>query len=336
MAGTALWEDHGAVTDDSEELVDAHQHVWDLTVRDQPWLRQAGLPALLRDFGVADLLPLARAAGVTATVVVQTVIDRAETPELMALAAEGGLVAGAVGWVDLEDPGVHDTLAALQARPDGHYLRGIRHPVLAEDDVDWLRRQDVWRGLAAVAAAGLCYDLVVAPSQLPAAVDAARAQPGLTFVLDHLGNPDIGHDGPRPDARWVRAITDLAALPNVVCKLSGILGEPSPSGQAAGDATAAAATPVTATPVTAPPVTAPAATAGEAPVPDVAHLVPCYDLALSLFGPGRLMFGSDWPVCTVSAPYHAVVAAARALTAALTPSERRQIFSGTARRVYGL
>jgi L-fuconolactonase len=324
------------VTDDSGELVDSHQHVWDLTVRDQPWLRQAGYPALLRDFSADDLLPLAHAAGVTATVVVQTVVDPAETPELMALAAEGGLVAGAVGWVDLADPGAGDALAALQARPDGHYLRGIRHPVLAEEDVHWLRRPEVWRGLSAVAAAGLCYDLVVAPSQLPAAIAAARARPGLTFVLDHLGNPDIGPPGHRPDERWARAMTNLAALPNVVCKLSGILGEPPPPGRAADAGTSVTGTSVTGTAVTGTAVTGTAVAGAPAPVPDVAHLAPYYDLALGLFGPDRLMFGSDWPVCTVSAPYHAVVAAARALTATLTPSERRQIYSGTARRVYGL
>ena len=206
-------------------IVDAHQHVWDLAVRPQPWLERPGNEPLLRNYGAADLLPLARAAGVTATVVVQTVADEAETTELLALAAASDLIAGVVGWADLEAAGTGDAIAALRERPDGGLLSGIRHPVLAEDDPGWLRRPAVLAGLAAVGAAGLCYDLVLAADLLPAAIDAAEACPGLVFVLDHLGNPDL--DG-RPDELWMTDIRRLAALPNTVCKLSGVLGQPGP------------------------------------------------------------------------------------------------------------
>lgn len=295
---------------DDIAVVDTHQHFWDLTAHDQPWLRQAGYPQLLRTFGPGDLRPLARAAGVSATVVVQTLVDPVETPELLEIAAADDLVAGVVGWVDLLDPAVADALAALRARPDGACLRGIRHPLLVERDDEWLRQPAALRGLAAVEAAGLCYDLVVRPSQLPASVAAARARPGLTFVLEHLGNPDLSY-GPRPEEGWLRAVTDFAALPNTVCKLSGILGEPAPGGRGPGPGAAE-------------------------PGPAVAHLVPWYDAVLSAFGPGRLMFGSDWPVSSVSAPYGTVLAAARALTAELSQAERRQLFAGTARRVYRL
>lgn len=121
-------------------LVDAHQHVWDLASHDQPWLRLPGNEPLLRDFTEAELRPLAAAAGVTATVVVQTIAGPGETPDLLALAAASDLVAGVVGWVDLQAPDVTDALAALQDRPDGGYLSGIRHPVLIEPDPDWLRQ----------------------------------------------------------------------------------------------------------------------------------------------------------------------------------------------------
>ena len=284
-------------------IVDAHQHVWDLTVRPQPWLALPGNEPLLRNYGAADLLPLARAAGVTATVVVQTVADEAETTELLALAAASDLIAGVVGWADLESAGTGDAIAELRERPDGGLLSGIRHPVLIEDDPDWLRRPAVLAGLAAVGAAGLCYDLVVPADLLPAAIDAAQCCPGLVFVLDHLGNPDLGG---RPDELWMTDIRRLAALPNTVCKLSGVLGQPSPDGGHAGRGSA------------------------------VAHLVPYYDVVLGAFGPDRIMFGSDWPVCTLSASYGQVVAAARALTAGLSPIERAAVFGGTARRIYRL
>jgi L-fuconolactonase len=279
-------------------LVDAHQHVWELATREQPWLALPGNEPLLRDYTESDLRAAAIPAGVSATVVVQTVAEPTETPELLAVAAGSDLIAGVVGWVDLQAEDVADALAALRDRPDGRALSGIRHPALIEPDPDWLARPAVHRGLAAVGAAGLCYDLVVAPRMLRAAIAAAKACDELTFVLDHLGNPDIDEE---PDEAWVRDVRRLAALPNVVCKLSGILSEPPPGGR-----------------------------------PGIAHLVPYYEIALDAFGPERLMFGSDWPVCTLTASYSDVIEAARALTASLSPPERAAVFAGTARRVYRL
>ncbi len=294
-------------------VIDTHQHFWDVSAHDQPWLRSdPELAPLLRNFTLADLAPLAAACGVTATVVVQTVTEAWETPELLALAAGPGLVAGVVGWADLTAPDVPDVLAGLRELPGGDRLASIRHPVLIEPDQDWLARPDVLRGLAAVAAAGLAYDIVGEPRHLPAAVTAATRLPQLTFVLDHLGNPDTSPGAsPATSAPWAGAVTQFAALPNTTAKLSGILGVPPPPG-------AAGATP------------------GTGPPGAVSHIRPYYDFVLSKFGPSRLMFGSDWPPCTLDASYAQVCAAARSLTAGLSNSEREAIFSRTARRTYRL
>ena len=290
----------------ADGIVDAHQHVWDLAAHAQPWLELPGHEPLLRNFSEADLRPRAAAAGVTATVVVQTVTEASETPELLAIASASDLIAGVVGWTDLESPSVADALAAVRGQPGGNALVGIRHPVLIETDPGWLTRPKVLAGLAAVGAAGLCYDFVVPADLVPVAADAAAACPDVTFVLDHLGNPQIdGRPDGQPDPAWMAGIRRLGALPNAVCKLSGILGEPPPK-----NAAPAAGT--------------------------LAHLTPYYETALSCFGPDRLMFGSDWPVCTLSASYAEVVDAARALTAGLSEAEQLAIFSGTARRVYRL
>ena len=203
-------------------IVDAHHHVWDLSVRDQPFLDQPGLAPLRRNFLLADLEPEAAAQGVTSTVVVQTVAEPGETPELLALAATSDLIAGVVGWVDLEAPDAADAIAALRQLPGGDLLVGIRHPVLTEPDPEWLARPAVLRGLAAVAAAGLVYDVVAAGTQLRAAVAAATATPQLTFVLDHLGNPEIASG---VDESWASTFRAFAALPNTVGKFSGVLGE---------------------------------------------------------------------------------------------------------------
>jgi len=282
-------------------VVDAHHHVWDVSAHPQPWLASHPALAPLRSrFTVADLAPLAAAEGVTGTVVVQTVTESWETPELLALAAGGGLVGGVVGWVDLTAPDVADVLTRLRELPGGDRLAAIRHPVLIEPDPDWLARPAVLRGLAAVAAAGLAYDVVGEPRHLPAAVSAASRLPQLTFVLDHVGNPDLTIS-PQASEPWASAFARLGALPNVAVKLSGILSEPPPPGADA-----------------------------------VSHLMPYYDVALARFGPDRLMFGSDWPVCTLGADYAGVCAAARALTTGLSPAERDTVFSGTARRIYAL
>ena len=285
-------------------IVDAHHHVWDLSVRDlgwlheeQPWADAASMARLRRSFTLADLGPQAAAAGVTATVAVQTDMAPGESSDLLALAAPGGLVAAVVGWVDLTAPGAADELAGLKEQPGGERLAGIRHPLFGEPD-DWLRRPDVLRGLAAVAAAGLVFDVVGWPAQLPGALAAARAVPGLTFVLDHLGNPD----GDPGDGPWARSLRDLAALPNTVAKLSGVQS--------------AAFTPGTR---------------------DIDPLIRAYcDQAMSTFGPGRLMFGSDWPPCTLTASYPDVLAATRLLTSGLSEAEQAAVFAGTARRVYRL
>ncbi|MFF8352175.1 amidohydrolase family protein [Streptomyces chartreusis] len=278
-------------------IVDAHHHVWDLSVRDQEWIRGPELQPLRRNFGVGDLAPEARAAGVGRTVLVQTITVPEETPEFLALAAGHELIAGVVGWTDLTRPDIADELSRLRELPGGRYLKGIRHQVQGEADPEWLLRADVRRGLAAVAEAGLVYDLVVLPHQLPACVEAAADLPGLTFVLDHLGKPPIASGTREP---WTRDVRALAALPNTVCKLSGLVTE--------------------------------------ADLADwtVTDLRPYADAVLEAFGPGRLMFGSDWPVCTLAATYAEVLDAAAELTAALSGAERTQVFEGTAAGVYGL
>jgi len=278
-------------------IVDAHHHVWDLSVRDQDWITGPELRPLRRNFGVGDLAPEARAAGVGRTVLVQTITVPEETPEFLALAAEHELIAGVVGWTDLTRPDIADELVRLRELPGGRYLKGIRHQVQGEADPEWLLRADVRHGLAAVAEAGLVYDLVVLPHQLPACVKAAAGLPELTFVLDHSGKPPIASGNLEP---WTCDVRALAALPNTVCKLSGLVTEADLANWT------------------------------------VTDLRPYADAVLEAFGPGRLMFGSDWPVCTLAATYGEVLAATAELTAELSAAERAQVFEGTAARVYGL
>jgi len=140
---------------------------------------------------------------------------------------------------------------------------GIRHLVQGEPDPRWLARPDVRRGLRAVAGAGLVYDLLTLPHQLPAAIDTVRALPDLTFVLDHLSKPPIAAGELHP---WAALVRELAALPNVSCKRSGMVTEAGPRWTVAG-------------------------------------LRPYAEVVLDAFSPARVMFGSDWPVCLLAASY---------------------------------
>jgi L-fucono-1,5-lactonase len=298
--------------------IDAHHHLWDLDAREhrwlmggQPWASDEELAALRRSYRLGDLAPLAAAAGVTGTVVIQTVAEPWETPDLLELAAgrdpyaagdqpepvpAGGLLAGVVGWTDLTAPGVADVVAAVQALPGGAFLSGIRHPLLIEPDPGWLVRPAVLGALRALGAAGLTFDVVPPPHHLPATVTAARSVPELTFVLDHLGGPPAETGQGAADGPWATTIRDLAALPNVTCKLSGAHTSPARA----------------------------------------RDLRPYYETVLAAFGPDRLMFGSDWPVSALTATYGQVHALYRELTQQLSPAEQQAIFAATATRVYRL
>ena len=277
-------------------IVDAHHHVWDPGRRRHEWL--ADLPALLRRrFGLDDFADAAAAEGIGASVLVQVLNDTAETEEFLALADGGNLVAAVVGWADLAGPDVAAEIARLRGLPGGDRLAGLRHLVQDEPDPNWLGRPDVGRGLRAVGAAGLVFDLLVRPSQLPAALRVTAELDEVRFVLDHGGKPEISAGRTEP---WAGLVAEMAALPNLTCKLSGLVTE-----------------------------------AGPAWTPE--SFVPYVDHLLESFGPGRLMFGSDWPVCTIAASYAEVIALARELLAArLSEGEQAAVFGSTAASVYRL
>lgn len=275
--------------------VDAHHHLWDLSVRDQDWITGPGMAAIRRSFSVEDLAAVS--TGIDRTVLVQTLAVPEETPELLVLADENELIGGVVGWVDLTAPTVADDIGRLRAGPGGRWLRGIRHLVQGESDPRWLCRDDVRRGLAAVAEAGLVYDLLTIPVQLPAAIETVAALPEATFVLDHLSKPPIASGPLEP---WATQVRELAAYPNVVCKLSGMVTEADHTTWTIDD------------------------------------LRPYADIVLEAFTPDRLMFGSDWPVCTLAAPYRKVLEAAELLTAHLSDPESTALFETTATRTYKL
>ena len=177
--------------------VDSHHHFWDTTkgVFDYYWMTD-DLAVIKGVRAPEHLRPWLQMKGIDRTVVVQTIPSVPETELFLETAAATDFVAGIVGWVDLTDPAVGDTLARLQARADGRYLVGIRHQVHDEADAEWLLRPEVQRGVAAVGEAGLTYDVLVRSRELPSGLATVQAHPGMRFVVDHIAKPNIRRLGP--------------------------------------------------------------------------------------------------------------------------------------------
>ncbi len=277
--------------------IDAHHHLWDLAARPQPWMVGAETATLRRDFGTADLKAAIAGHDIGGTVVVQTVADVTETEELLDLAELEPLIAGVVGYVDVAGHDVGEQLDRLRDGPNGQWLVGIRSLVQYETDPNWLRRPEVLAGLREVAGRGLVHDLLIQPHQIEATVEAVSVVDEGTFVIDHLAKPNIAAHQWEP---WASGIAELARRANVTAKLSGLVTEAPWDTWADND------------------------------------LRPYVDHTLATFGSSRLMFGSDWPVCTLAATYDRVVESMTELTSMLSPHEQVAVFGGNATTLYSL
>jgi L-fuconolactonase len=277
--------------------IDSHQHFWSYSAAEYPWIGP-GMERLARDYLPGDLGPVAAAAGIAGTVAVQARQTLEETRWLLDLAEHHPLIRGVVGWVDLRSVDVDSQLRALMAR--GKFV-GVRHVVQDEPDPRFLLGEEFVGGLKQLRPHGLTYDLLLYPPQLPAAVELVASLPEQPFVLDHFAKPRIKTwTKPADRHSWRCDIEALARHENVCCKLSGLVTE--------------------------------AAWRQWRP----ADLTPYLDIALSAFGPERLMFGSDWPVCLLSGDYAEVAGIVRDFCATLSAVEQAAIWGGTAKRFYGL
>ena len=279
-------------------IVDAHHHFWDPARADYPWLTDE-LATIRRAFGPEDLAPLLAANGIDGTVLVQTRSSLEETREFLATAASTPFVRGVVGWVDLADPAVEDTIAELRDGPGGDRLVGIRHQVHDEEDPEWLLRDEVRRGIQAVGRAGLVYDLLVRARELPAAREVVSSSPDVRFVVDHFAKPPIRDGALRP---WADEVDGFASRPNAWWKLSGLVTEAEWTAWRPSD------------------------------------LRPFVEHILTNIGPDRVIFGSDWPVCLLAAGYDRVVDTARMLLVdfGASAAELEAVFGGNAVAAYRL
>jgi L-fuconolactonase len=282
-------------------VIDAHQHFWAYDGHGYGWMTDE-MDVLRRDHLPADLAPLLAEAGVSGTVAVQARRTEAETAWLLGLADAHPFVRGVVGWIDMDTPGLEVRLERFAAHPR---LVGMREVLHDMPDPDHAVAPRHVRAVGAIGRAGLAYDLLLKPPHLAAATRLVDAYPEQRFVVDHIAKPDMraGRRGPEPEAgrrAWAEGLRALAARPNVACKLSGLVTECHWATWRADDVT------------------------------------PFLDVVLAAFGAQRCMIGSDWPVCTLAAPYGATIGLVADYAAALSPHERGAVLGGTATRWYRL
>jgi L-fuconolactonase len=244
--------------------LDAHQHFWRYSPIEYSWITDK-MGVLKRDFLPQDLAQLLAGIGFDGCIAVQARQNLEETRWLLELAEQHPFIKGVVGWVDLRSDRLSVQLERFASHPK---LVGVRHVVQDEADDNFMLRTDFRYGIAQLLDFNLAYDLLLYPKHLPAAVQLVKEFPEQSFVLDHIAKPGIADGLISP---WREDLETLAALPNVFCKLSGMVTEAKWNQW----------------------------------LPSDFHRY--LDIVFEAFGSSRLMIGSDWPVCTLSGEYEPVM-----------------------------
>ncbi len=285
--------------------IDSHQHFWQLDRGDYAWLR-ADVPALApihRDFLPMHLEASLQAHQVSQTILVQAADSLRETGFMLALAGRHSMIGGVVGWVDISDRSAVATLEGWACHPQ---FKGVRPMLQDLPDAAWIAHAphaDVVRALVRL---GLRFDALVKPAHLASLLRFVQAHPDLPIVIDHAAKPPLAQ-GWHSDgmALWREQLPRIAACPNVMCKLSGLLTEAGPKACAS-------------------------VAAG------VDALQPVWAELLHWFGPERLMWGSDWPVLTLATEYADWVRVSDTLIGELTTGQQAWVRHDNAVRFYGL
>ncbi len=275
-------------------IIDSHVHLWDPRRFRMPWLDD--IPELRRAFGTAEYSEDARQLPVSGVVYVQVDVTPAYGLLEARWAVEQPLVEGVVAWAPMEDGAVAasylDALVAL-----GDRIKGVRRLLQSEPDPEFLVARELIEGLQLLPRYGLSFDICIRHHQLARTIDMVRACPETQFVLDHLGKPDVRGALLEP---WREQMAELASMPNVACKLSGLVTEADHATWTVDD------------------------------------LAPYVAQVLDVFGTDRVMFGGDWPVVRLAATYPKWVETLDKLTTKLSAEAKRKLWSENARRFYRL
>lgn len=273
--------------------IDSHQHFWNYSPQRQAWMSEE-MTLLKRDFLPSDLLPMLKKCSMQGCIAVQASQTEEENTFLLTLANQNDFIRGVVGWVDLQSDQVEQRLARYS---NSKKMRGFRHVIHDEADVDFMLRADFIRGIGLLKQFDFTYDILIFPQHLPNTLKLVRKYPEQPFVIDHLAKPII-HD--RKVEEWKRELGAIAACENVYCKVSGMVTEAKWHDWRNEDFT------------------------------------PYLDAVVELFGTNRLMYGSDWPVCTLSSTYEDMYGIVTNYFSKFSKIEKENVFGSNAARFYHL
>jgi predicted TIM-barrel fold metal-dependent hydrolase len=278
------------------KIVDAHQHLWDLDRFRYDWLRQ--LPVLNRSFLMSDYLEATSGLAIEKSVHLEADVDESFmiTETRHLLQLADRTDNPLEGVVACGRPEREEFLADLEKITGHPKLKGIRRVLHTQSD-DLGQSETFIRNVQSLSGYGLSFDICVLARQLPLAIRLVSRCPDVTFILDHCGVPQIREKILDP---WRVNIREIAQFPNVSCKISGLVAYADPKNWTAED------------------------------------LRPYIDHAIECFGWDRVMFGSDWPVCTLSASYKQWVEALSSLTNGVGETNQKKLFHENAIRLYRL
>jgi predicted TIM-barrel fold metal-dependent hydrolase len=278
------------------QIVDTHQHLWDLDLFRYSWVDS--IPVLNRSFRMPDYLRAVAGLNVVKSVHLEADVDEPfmlqETQHLLSLADQpNNPLEGIVACGRPESEKFKSYLDKIRVHPR---IKGIRRVLHTQPD-DLSQGATFIQNVAALSSYGLSFDICVLARQLPIAIKLASKCPEVAFILDHCGVPQVKEKCLDP---WRSYIVEIAKFPNVSCKISGLVAYADPQNWTAAD------------------------------------LRPFVEHVIASFGWDRVLFGSDWPVCTLSASCRQWVEALQAITHGAGEANQRKLFHDNAVRVYRL
>ena len=275
------------------ERIDSHQHFWKYDPARNSWMTDE-MDLLKKDYGPQELALFLDQCGLQGSVAVQASQTEEENKYLLQLAENYSLIKGIVGWVDLQSDSISERLSFYN---DKKKIKGFRHVIHDEPDVDFMLRPAFLNGIKALKYFGYTYDLLIFPVHLPNALQLIRKFPDQPFVIDHIAKPRIRA---QQISNWKKDLKPLASFPNVYCKISGMVTEASWKKWSQEDFT------------------------------------PYLDTVFELFGTKRILYGSDWPVCTLSATYAETYGIVKSYFEEFSVDEQDDFFGLNAKRLYHL
>ncbi len=282
------------------QIIDTHQHLWNLEQFPYSWT--AGKPAFNRSFKLSDYYEATRGLNVTKSVHVEADVDEEfmlqETLHVLSLArSDDNPIAGVVAATRPEYDGFQEYINQIAG---SRLLKGVRRILHTEPD-ELSTTTTFVENVKSLEDYGLTFDICVLARQLPMAINLVEQCPNVNFILDHCGNPNLRSDaGEKEFDQWRERLREIAGFPNIVCKISGIVVNTDLTNWNA-----------------------------ETLRPAVEHVIAC-------FGWDRIMFGSDWPVCTLAASFKQWAETLMDLTKDAGEENQRKLFHDNAERAYSL